>query len=145
MKTFTIGHITFQYYTDSESAEVRGQLWATCKTCGSHERVARAVQHAAVARMWAEDYAYGPYRHTCPHLPEDETMEIFGLKPVEAYRTKGGRLFPRSLVLHRLATARGSALEPTTAWVVTYRGEIVTGLMEREEAEAYLVEMIKSV
>lgn len=72
-------------------------------------------------------------------------MEIFGLKPVEAYRTPSGRLMPRSLILHRLANEQGSALEPTTAWIVTYHGEAVTGLMERAEAVSYLVDLIKSV
>lgn len=76
MQTFTIGTVTFQYYGGREHTDAQGQLWATCKSCGSHERVARAVQSLAVARMWADDYVHGPYRHTCPSdtTTKDNTM-----------------------------------------------------------------------
>lgn len=70
--------------------------------------------------------------------------KLFELKSVEAFRTEGGRLMPRSLILQRLAAAQGSTLEPTTAWVVTFKGEIVTGPMARAEAEAHRDELEKA-
>lgn len=114
MQTFTIGNITFQYYLNNPAkrTEAQGQLWASCAACGRRERVARAVQHAAVARMWADDYVHGPYRHTCPpsrpttteerrdpmesttHFPQDWNLPPLS-HPVNA-------LFDREALLERL-------------------------------------------
>lgn len=66
MKSFTVGNIVFQHYIDSpEHTEAHNELWASCPACGHRERVARAVNSGALAQVLAEDYAYGPYRHTC--------------------------------------------------------------------------------
>ena len=62
MQTFTIDHTTFRHYEQSVYAEAQGQLWATCKACGSHEKIARSVQNAAEARTLADDYVH---RHDC--------------------------------------------------------------------------------
>src|SRR5690606_6394965 len=80
-------------------AGARGQLWATCAACGSHEKVARAAQHAAEARMLADDYVHGPYRHTCEaskgRTPPPEAgrdglvwliMDLLDLGPRHRYR-----------------------------------------------------------
>ena len=65
MQTFTIDRITFEYYEKPVYGEARGQLWATCRTCRIHEKIAQAVQNAAEAHTIADDYVHGPYRHDC--------------------------------------------------------------------------------
>lgn len=100
MQTFTIDHITFRYYEKPVYAEAQGQLWATCRTCRSHEKIARAVQNAAEAHMLADDYVHGPYRHDCspsrgrtpppPDAGRDGLvwliMDLLDLGPLHQYR-----------------------------------------------------------
>src|SRR5690606_38904690 len=63
--TFAIDHLVFEHYTGPEHTEAYHELWAACAACGRRMRVSRGVDSDALARVLAEDYAYGPYRHTC--------------------------------------------------------------------------------
>jgi len=63
--TFAIDHLVFDHYTGPEYTEAHHELWAYCAACGRRMKVSRGVDSAVLARVLAEDYAYGPYRHTC--------------------------------------------------------------------------------
>lgn len=97
MQTFVVGNLTFRYYEKPVYAEAQGQLWATCKACGSHEKIAQALQHAAEAHMVADDYVHGhdcsPSRGRTPPPPNAGRYglvwlitDLLDLGPLHQYR-----------------------------------------------------------
>lgn len=66
MKSFAIGNIVFLHYTNSgKHTKAHNELWASCPACSSTELVAKEVDSDELAQFMADEYVYGPYRHTC--------------------------------------------------------------------------------